>query len=315
MADFDWSRIQPAETLELSRAFRFKPEWRPLLLDYLGIRPGMSVLEVGCGPGTFATYLAEGIAAGRVTGLDLDARFIERARQKAQAAGVKNVEYVVGSAYDLPFPSDSFDAVTSYTGIGVLKDPERALAEMIRVCHPGGHVSLMEAVTGPWGIFFEGVDTLPGHATYPKASRYQELQQKAQWLAEELLRPRQELGSKPWPAKAFFALLGYAGLEEVRLNAWGYAHGPDDLRISPEHRRHIREAQHQEERQWLTSLRGSEEGRVLAEHGFGPDELEELIALSETRFRWLLENPLYDWEGGVSIAVAGRKPADFPPGL
>lgn len=43
------------------------------------------------------------MAPGRVTGLDLDNRFIERARRKAEVAGIRNLDYVVGSAYGLPF--------------------------------------------------------------------------------------------------------------------------------------------------------------------------------------------------------------------
>lgn len=175
--EFDWSTVQSAEVLEESRAYRFQPEWRPLLLQFLGLAPGMHVLEVGCGPGTLAPYLAEAITPGRVTGVDLDAGFIARARKKAALAGVTNVEYVVADAYHLPFPDDTFDAVTSYTTLGVLKDPEKALGEMIRVCRPGGTVSVAEGVAGPQGICFEGVDYL-GHPCYGQERRYWELSRK-----------------------------------------------------------------------------------------------------------------------------------------
>lgn len=47
MTQFDWSSIQSAEALEISRAYRFRPEWRPLLMQYCGLAPGMRVLEVG----------------------------------------------------------------------------------------------------------------------------------------------------------------------------------------------------------------------------------------------------------------------------
>ena len=307
MADFDWSQIQPAEALEESRAYRFQPEWRPILLQYLGITPGMRVLEVGCGPGTFAPFLAAGIAPGSVTGLDLDARFIDRAREKARKAGITNVTYVVGNAYALPFPTGSFDAVTSYTGIVVLTEPEKAVAEMIRVCRPGGSVSLMEAVTGPSGIRFDGLDSVAGHATYPGADRYRELQAKLQAAADHLVSPM-KLNSLTWPAKSFLGLLAQSGLESPQLNAWGYAHSIDDTRLADEERRRQRTVEYELDRQWLESARSREDAAVLAQHGFSGAELDELTRLAEARYRWLLENPLYDWKGGVSLAFAGRKP-------
>ena len=307
MPDFDWSQIQPAEALEESRAYRFKPEWRPILLQYLGITPGMRVLEVGCGPGTFAPYLAAGIGPGSVTGLDLDARFIERAREKARRAGTINIEYIVGDAYALPFPADSFDAVTSYTGIGVLTEPEKAVAEMIRVCRPGGSVSLMEAVTGPSGIRFDGLDTLPGHETYPGADRYREL--RAQLLAAaEHLAPPMRLNSRTWPAKSFLGLLAECGLQNLQLNAWGYAHTSDDARHASEERRRQRTVEYELDRRWLESVRTGDDAAVLAQQGFSAADVDELLRLAEARRHWLLENPLYDWEGGVSLAFAGRKP-------
>ncbi|MDI6824040.1 MAG: methyltransferase domain-containing protein [Bacillota bacterium] len=305
--EFDWSTVQSAEVLEESRAYRFQPEWRPLLLQFLGLTPGMHVLEVGCGPGTLAPYLAEAITPGRVTGVDLDAGFIARARKKAALAGVTNVEYVVADAYHLPFPDDTFDAVTSYTTLGVLKDPENALGEMIRVCRPGGTVSVAEGVAGPQGICFEGVDYL-GHPCYGQERRYWELSQKVRRLVLEHLLPRQGLGSSHWPARSFFALLSRAGLEGVRVHAWGCCRAPDDARLSPQERVRLREQQYRVAREQLESLWRSGEAEVLFQHGLTPGELEELIQLCEARFRWSLEHPLYDWEASLSVVVAGQKP-------
>lgn len=50
VTEFDWSRHQSADELEAYRSFRFREEWRPLLLQYMGVAAGMRVLEVGCRP-------------------------------------------------------------------------------------------------------------------------------------------------------------------------------------------------------------------------------------------------------------------------
>ena len=154
--DFSWSPIQSLESLTESRALRCPPEWRPLLLSYFGLVPGMRVLEVASGPGTLSRYFAAGITPGTVVGLDLDPEFVAYARRQAERRRTRGVEYVVGDAYALPFPAASFDAVLSYTGIGVLRDPESALREMWRVCRAGGVIAVAEAVTGPSGIALGG---------------------------------------------------------------------------------------------------------------------------------------------------------------
>ena len=95
-----------------------------------------------------ASYLAEGIAPGTVIGVDLDDEFIKRATAKDHQRAMANVSFMGGYAYHWPFPNAYFDAVISYTGIGVLPHPEMAVQEMLRVCRPGGTVSIAEAVTG-----------------------------------------------------------------------------------------------------------------------------------------------------------------------
>ncbi len=299
MARFRWSDIQPAEVLEESRAARFKPAWRETLLAYLGLRPGMHVLEVGCGPGTLAPYLAAGIAPGSVTGLDLDEDFVARARAKAEAESLQGVRYVVGDAYALPFADGSFDAVTSYTGIGVLQDPRRALAEMVRVCRPGGPISLAEAVAGLGGITFDGIDQLEGQETYPGAERYRTLRGR---LRAGYPSAAPGVGSASWPVRALWALMADLGLKALELNAWGHVAAPDDRRTPPEERMKHRELEHVTFVQWLDELLNGKDFRVLSR-----DELLELRELSRLRRDWSAEHPLWDWEGSLSLAALGYK--------
>lgn len=300
MDTFSWSPIQTAEVLEESRASRFRPEWRDVLLSYFGIAQGMEVLEVCCGPGTLAPYLADGIHPGRVTGLDLDEEFIVRAQAKAKAAGQVDLRYVVGDAYALPFSDAAFDAVTSYTGIGVLNDPAKAIAEMVRVCRPGGTVSVAEAVTGPGGITFRGVDDLQDPEPYPGARRLRELHERL-WAAPSDGASR--LGSRMWPAQALWGLLPVLGLESVQLNAWGHVLAPDDSRLSIEHRLRLRQQEHEALMQWLSSQMAT--GNPRATDG---EDLAEIVRLSSRRRDWAYTHPLWDWQASLSVVAMARKP-------
>ncbi len=299
MTQFRWSAIQPAEVLEESRAARFRPEWRPLLFSYLGLAEGMQVLEVCCGPGTLAPYLAAGIAPGSVTGLDLDAEFIARASAKAEADGLRGVRYIVGDAYALPFPDASFDAVTSYTGIGILADPRQAIAEMVRVCRPKGAVSIAEAGAGPGGITFDGIDALEGQAPYDGAPRLRDLSRRLHAGYSAIPRG---VGSSQWPVRALWALMAELGLGDLRLNAWGHVMAPDDSRTPAAVRLAHRRIQQAELEAWIDELLSGEDYRVLSRQ-----ELLELRELGLKRQGWAMEHPLWDWEASLSLAAVGRK--------
>ncbi len=300
MERFSWSDIQTAEVLEESRAARFRPEWRAMLLRYFGLEPGMHVLEVGCGPGTVAPYLAAGIAPGTVTGLDLDRDFIARARAKAASLGLEQVRYVVGDAYALPFADGTFDAVLSYTGIGVLTDPRQAVAEMVRVCRAGGPVSVAEAVAGRGGITFAGVDRLTGQATYPGAERFWQLHDR---LTAAHGGGAPGVGSARWPATALWGLMAELGLEELQLDAWGHVMAPDDGRLSAQARLAHRQLEHEQLTGWIDELLDQQDAP-----GLDRAELLELRRLAATRWAWSRTNPLWDWEASLSLVARGRRP-------
>lgn len=112
------------------------------------LRPGMRLLDVGCGPGSITVGLARVVAPGEVVGVDIGPVQVEAARALATEEGVANVRFEVGSVYALPFPDASFDAAFAHTVLEHLADPVAALREVRRVLKPGGVIGLRD---GDWG--------------------------------------------------------------------------------------------------------------------------------------------------------------------
>jgi len=116
--------------------------------DWLSDLPeGAAVLDVGCGGGQNACGLARARPDVRVTGLDLSPHQVARARRRAAALGDR-VEFVEGSALDLPFADGRFDGVVSFGSIKHWPDPARGAAECARVLRPGGRLLVAEADRG-----------------------------------------------------------------------------------------------------------------------------------------------------------------------
>ncbi|MCP4965934.1 MAG: methyltransferase domain-containing protein [bacterium] len=104
---------------------------------------GLHLLDFGCGPGSITVDLAHRLApSGSVVGVDSSQAALEIARHDA-AAG--NLDYVRGSVYDLPLPSDTFDIAYGHQVLQHLGDPVAALREVRRVLKPGGVVAVRDA--------------------------------------------------------------------------------------------------------------------------------------------------------------------------
>lgn len=109
------------------------------------LRPGMAVLDVGCGPGTITADLAALVAPGRVTAVDTGTGILEQAAALAAERGLENVEFAVADVHALDFPDDSFDVVHAHQVLQHVGDPVQALREMRRVCRPGGVVAARDS--------------------------------------------------------------------------------------------------------------------------------------------------------------------------
>lgn len=109
------------------------------------LRPGQSLLDVGCGPGTVTIDLARRLAPGTVIGLDNAAVVLEVARESAASADLPHLSFQEGDAYHLPFEDASFDVVHAHQVLQHLVDPIAALREMKRVARPGGIVAVRDS--------------------------------------------------------------------------------------------------------------------------------------------------------------------------
>jgi SAM-dependent methyltransferase len=105
------------------------------------LKPGMNLLDCGCGPGAITLDFAEALAPGEVVGLDIDDRMLEQARATATERGATNVRFESGDILKLPFPDASFDAVWAASVLQYMPDPLAAVKEMARVVKPGGVVA------------------------------------------------------------------------------------------------------------------------------------------------------------------------------
>ncbi|HEY2058435.1 MAG TPA: methyltransferase domain-containing protein [Amycolatopsis sp.] len=106
------------------------------------LRPGLRVLDVGCGPGTITADLARLVAPSQVTGLDVAEDILDQARE--HAAGVGTIEFRLGDVNALEFPDGSFDVVHAHQVLLHLRDPVGALREMLRVAKTGGVVAVRD---------------------------------------------------------------------------------------------------------------------------------------------------------------------------
>jgi 2-polyprenyl-3-methyl-5-hydroxy-6-metoxy-1,4-benzoquinol methylase len=119
-----------------------------LVVDRVGIGPGMEVLDVACGTGNAARPAAR--AGARVTGLDLVPKLLEQGRAQAEADGL-TIEWVEGDAEGLPFADGSFDRVLSTFGHMFAPHHEQTARELARVCRSGG--AIVTATWTPEGLF------------------------------------------------------------------------------------------------------------------------------------------------------------------
>jgi SAM-dependent methyltransferase len=146
-----WREWHPKMTVQLQAM-------TDALLEVAHVRPGLRILDLGSGTGQPALDLARATGpTGHVTATDLSPAMLTLAEEHARAAGLANIAFRQADAEALPFPDETFDAVTSRLGAMYFVDIQRALGEIRRVLKPGGHVALAVWGPGDQGTYIGGM--------------------------------------------------------------------------------------------------------------------------------------------------------------
>jgi SAM-dependent methyltransferase len=205
------------ESVLRSHRWRTAENSAAYLLPHL--RPGLSLLDVGCGPGTITVDLAARIAGdaygagrvapGRVTAVEVSADALELARAYAAERGRDTIDFVVADVNALGLPDGAFDVVHAHQVLQHLADPVRALSEMRRVCRPGGVVAARDG-------------DYAGFTWYPRLPELDE------WLLL-VRRAMRANGGEPDAGRRLLAWARAAGFSEVTASAstWCFAEPTD----------------------------------------------------------------------------------------
>jgi ubiquinone/menaquinone biosynthesis C-methylase UbiE len=120
------------------------------VIEWIGIREGMNVLEIGPGPGTFTIETSKRVGEeGKVFAVDIQPTVISKLNSKLQREKIQNVVTKVASAYELPFPDKNFDRVFMIAVLAEIPDKKKALVEIKRVLKDDGLLAIGEFLPDP----------------------------------------------------------------------------------------------------------------------------------------------------------------------
>jgi ubiquinone/menaquinone biosynthesis C-methylase UbiE len=166
--------------VELDNPFT-KTNRAAVILQHANLQPGMTVLDIGCGPGRLTIPAAREVGpTGKVVALDLQPGMLRRAQEKAQAASLTNIQFLQGGAGEGKLREFQADRALLVTVLGEIPDREAALKEVFEALKPGGILSVTETVFDP---HYQRRSTV---ARLASAVGFREVQFFGNWLAYTL---------------------------------------------------------------------------------------------------------------------------------
>ena len=146
------------------------------IITYSKIKEGNKVLEIGSGSGFFTLPVARALGPeGKIAALDIQQEMLDKIIKKLdkeENAGIRNVKLVKASAYEIPYPAESFDVVFTVSVLQEIPDPHEALLEARRVLKKGGIMSVSEFIPDPDWPFPSTVEKQLKAAGFKNIKRY-----------------------------------------------------------------------------------------------------------------------------------------------
>lgn len=207
---------------ELWRSIETRPRRKQFYTEFLELRPGMRIVDVGCGTGEFTRYLAE-LVHGRcqIVGVDARAASVKKAANETRQAGLSaRISYKKGDAHRLPIEDNFADLTCCRTLLMHLTDPARAVSEMARVTKLGGLVAAVEP--GRMRSFYD-----------PEHEEFVELDEE---MARAYLKGVRKLeGKEMGIGERLPSIFMTAGLRELKVEIVADAWMPCDARHTKDH--------------------------------------------------------------------------------
>jgi len=132
-----------------------------------GISPGDAVVDIGCGTGLTTREAARAAAPGRVVGVDVSERMLERARQLTAAEGLDNIQYELGDAQVHRFDTAGFDVAISRFGTMFFSEPAAAFANIAAALRAGARLVLLVWQRQEHNEWARAIEAALGEAAQP----------------------------------------------------------------------------------------------------------------------------------------------------
>ncbi len=254
------------------RYLEAKPWVKQLYTQFLGLKPRLKIVDVGCGTGDFTRFLANlAPASCHLTGIDTREASLRAADNETRKAGLaRRVSFRRGDAYDIPMRTGFADLTCCRTLLMHLQDPVRAVKEMARITKPNGLVAAAEG--GRMNSFYD-----------PEDEAYSELSLRA---SNAWLRGIRKLDGREFRiGEKLPSIFQKAGLTSIMAEAQG------DAWLDCDPRRKLRDIKEQLKFERATSKETRNlDRRYLRAGGMSRSEVNNYFHRYEARMKRLLSD-------------------------
>jgi len=298
-----WANADCYDGFELSRPQLFREETRDLFFNYFRLKPSDNILDGGCGTGILTRFIAKGLSSGKITGFDISKNFVEYGNNKIIEENLSDkAKVVLEDGFALTFSDDCFDTIINHNYLGVLSDPFAGLQELIRVCKPGGNISVSTTYNGN-SATWEGEYELEG------INRLKELMDKYNQAYRKVITTSYLKQSQEWSSGRYPKLFSKCGLVNISIMPVGSVFAYNDNYWSDDYRIKKITVDINDEIRIITE---NNQNPMFCENGFSNQDCNELIQLLKRKQEYLLNNyrndDSWEWTAGLSCIVTGTKP-------